>query len=170
MRIIFIIALIFGFCSPPLMAKELLIGFVDVPRLIDKSPQSLDAGKRLEKEFTPRQDALKKQRDKLNNMRKKLEKESLVMSDSQRSELDLGIRKLERDLKRDEQDFREELNIQKNNEFKKVRQLVLQAILKFAKKDKYDLILSEGVVYADKRIDITEQIIEIMAEIETSSS
>lgn len=100
------------------MAKELVIGFVDVPRLIDKSPQSLAAGTRLEK-FAPRQNRLKAERSKLKKMSDKLEKEALVMTNTQRSQLELDIRKLERSLKRDEQDFREELNIKKNNEFKR---------------------------------------------------
>ena len=152
------------------MAKELVIGFVDVPRLIDKSPQSLAAGTRLEKEFAPRQNRLKAERSKLKKMSDKLEKEALVMTNTQRSQLELDIRKLERSLKRDEQDFREELNIKKNNEFKKVRQLVLKSILQFAKRDEYDLILSEGVVFAHKRIDITEQIIKIMTELDRSGS
>ena len=101
------------------MAGEMLLGFVDLPRLIDQSPQSIAAGKRLEKEFAPRQEGLKQDQDKLGKIRSKLEKESLVMTETQRSNLELDILKLERQLKREEQDFREELNIKKNNEFKK---------------------------------------------------
>ena len=92
------------------------------------------------------------------------------MSDNDRAELELSIRQLERQLKREEQDFREELNIKKNNEFKKVRQLVLQAILQFSKSGEYDLILSEGVVFAHKRIDITQEIIAIMADLKENKT
>ncbi len=169
MKIIIIMGLLSGLWSVPTIARELVVGFVDVPQLIDKSPQSLEAGKRLEKEFAPRQQLLKEERVQLVDMRATLEKESLVMSDVERSELELGIRKLERRLKREEQDFREELNIKKNSEFKKVRKLVLNAILKFANTGEYDLILSEGVVFAHKRIDITEQIVKIMGEIDQTA-
>lgn len=151
--------------ASPTLARDLVVGFVDVPRLIDKSPQSIEAGKRLEKEFAPRQKSINDGREELAAMREKLKKEALVMTAAQQEELELNIRSLERKLKREEQDFREELNIKKNNEFKKVRQLVLEAILKFANTGEYDLILSEGVVFAHNRIDITDKIIDIMEEI-----
>ena len=146
-----------------------MVGFVDVPRLIDKSPQSIAAGKRLESEFAPRQKSINESREELVSLRNKLKKEELVISAAQKEELELSIRALERRLKREEQDFREELNIKKNNEFKKVRQLVLKAITKFADTGEYDLILSEGVVFAHNRIDITDKIIDIMKEIGESA-
>ena len=165
MRIILIIAAVFGLLTGSVQARELVVGFVDIPQLIDKSPQALEAARRLEDEFAPRQQKLQKDGQKLDELKAKLKKDSLVMSEAQRSELELEIRRLERDLKREEQDFREELNIKKNNEFKKVRKLVFDAILKFANSGEYDLILSEGVVFAHDRINITQKIIDIMATI-----
>ena len=81
-------------------------------------------------------------------------------TETELAQLDRKMRNLERRIKRDEQDFREELNIQKNNEFKKVRILVLEAIAKFGKANNYDLIVSDGVLYANKQIDVTEKILE----------
>ena len=65
-------------------------------------------------------------------------------------------------MRRDEQDFREELNIQKNNEFKKVRLSVMEAINQLAKDQGFDLILSDGVLFSSKRFDLTEQVLEHM--------
>lgn len=138
---------------------ETRIGFVDIPYLIEKAPQALDAEQRLENEFGPRQLELKLQRDELNEIKDKLEADGLEMSESERGQVDRQARGLERRLKRDEQDFREELNIQKNNEFKKVRILVLEAIARFGKSNDYDLIVSDGVLYANKSIDVTEKIL-----------
>ncbi|MEM7207119.1 MAG: OmpH family outer membrane protein [Pseudomonadota bacterium] len=168
MKVFSFVCLILGAWIAPATAnaQDLVVGFVDLPALIDKSPQALEAGDRLEKEFAPRQQALQQGRAELDLKKNKLQTESLVMSETERSELELDIRKLERRLKREEQDFREELNIKKNNEFKKVREVVLQAILKFANTGEYDLILSEGVVFAHNRIDITQKIIDIMADLD----
>ncbi len=63
-------------------------------------------------------------------------------------------------MRRAEQDFREELNIQKNSEFKNVRVLVLEAIADFGKRENYDLIVSDGVLFANPRVDVTERILE----------
>lgn len=136
------------------------IGFVDIPYLIDRAPQAVDAEQRLETEFAPRQAELEQQRAELAALTARLADSTLELGDLERSQDDREARGLERRIRRSEQDFREELNIQKNNEFKKVRILVLEAIARFGKTNDYDLIVSDGVLYADARIDVTERILE----------
>lgn len=139
------------------------IGFVDIPYLIDQAPQALEAEQRLEAEFAPRQAELEQQREELAAMLAQLSDVSLSLSDEERARLDRESRGLERRVKRSEQDFREELNIQKNDEFKQVRVLVLEAIATFGKQHDYDLIVSDGVLYANNRIDVTERILEYLS-------
>lgn len=136
------------------------VGFVDIPYLIDRAPQAVEAEQRLEAEFAPRQAELEVQRAELASMAAKLADASLELAEAELTQLDRETRGLERRIKRSEQDFREELNIQKNNEFKKVRILVLEAIAEFGEQQDYDLIVSDGVLYANKRIDVTERILE----------
>jgi len=149
----------------PLQAEERgaalsRIGFVDIPYLIDRAPQALEAEQRLENEFAPRQEELEIQRAQLAELAARMADASLELPEAEISQLDRETRGLERRIKRSEQDFREELNIQKNNEFKKVRILVLEAIAEFGKREDYDLIVSDGVLFANKRIDVTERILE----------
>jgi len=40
---------------------------------------------------------------------------------------------------------------------------VLEAIASFGKQHDYDLIVSDGVLYANNRIDVTERILEYLA-------
>lgn len=136
------------------------IGFVDIPHLIDRAPQALEAEQRLETEFAPRQRELESQRAELAELLAKMSDSSLELTEAAYAQLDRESRTLERRVKRSEQDFREELNIQKNNEFKNVRVLVLEAIAQFGEQHEYDLIVSDGVLYANKRIDVTERILE----------
>ncbi len=136
------------------------IGFVDIPYLIDRAPQALEAEQRLESEFAPRQAELEEQRNELAALVGKLDDAKLELAEAEIAQLDRESRSLERRIKRSEQDFREELNIQKNNEFKNVRVLVLEAIAEFGKQHDYDLIVSDGVLFANKRIDVTERILE----------
>lgn len=136
------------------------IGFVDIPYLIDRAPQALQAEQRLETEFAPRQRELEIQRVELAELAAKLADVTLELSEAEYAQLDRESRSLERRIKRSEQDFREELNIQKNNEFKNVRILVLEAIAQFGEQQDYDLIVSDGVLYANKRIDVTERILD----------
>lgn len=140
------------------------IGFVDIPYLIDKAPQALEAEQRLETEFAPRQAELEQQRKQLAELSERLNDNTLELPEADQIRLDRETRGLERRIKRSEQDFREELNIQKNNEFKKVRILVLEAIARFGKTHQYDLIVSDGVLFAAKRIDVTERILESLVK------
>lgn len=140
---------------------DVRIGFVDIPYLIDKAPQALEAESRLEMEFAPRQAELKAQRKEFVALTDRLDSD-LELSENERGQLDRQARALERRLKRDERDFREELSIQKNNEFKQVRIIVLEAIGKFGRANDYDLIVSDGVLYANKSIDVTEKILDYL--------
>ena len=142
-----------------------LIGFVDIPYLIDRAPQALEAEQRLETEFAPRQLELEEQRLELTEVRKMLADVTLELSEAQYAQMEREARSLERRIERSEQDFREDLNIQKNNEFKNVRIMVLEAIAKFGELQDYDLIVSDGVLYANSRIDVTERILESLMKL-----
>jgi outer membrane protein len=143
-------------------AQEPKIGFVDIPFIIDRAPSAKAASARLEKEFAPKQKAIREKRALLKSKREQLEKDGLIMTAEQRTELEREIRAIESKLRGEEQDFREELNIQKNNEFKKVRLSVMEAINQLAKEEGFDLILSDGVLFSSKRFDLTENILEHM--------
>ena len=140
--------------------QQTSIGFVDIPYLINNAPQALEAERRLENEFAPREEELKLQRSDLADVNERMKSQALELTETELAQLDREMRNLERRIKRDEQDFREELNIQKNNEFKKIRIIVLEAIAKFGQANSYDLIVSDGVLYANKQIDVTEKILE----------
>ena len=95
-------------------------------------------------------------------MRETLDNDDLDLIE--RASVERELRKTERRVKRDEQEFREELNIQKNLEFKKVRVYVLEAIATFAKRYEYDLIISDGVLFANKKIDVTDEVLSELTQ------
>jgi len=138
-------------------AADIKIGFVDIPYLIDEAPQAQAASSRLEREFAPRQELIKGQKEEIEKLRNELDDESL--DSAERAVIEREYRKTERRMKRDEQEFREELNIQKNQEFKQVRVYVLDAIATFAKKHNYDMIISDGVLFANKTVDVTDKVL-----------
>ena len=158
----FCCGLLFIVAQAQVLAQELKIGFVDIPYVIDQAPTAKAATARLEQEFKPRQQAIENDRAELKEKKEKLEKDDLVLTKAQRVELDQDIRRIERSLKRDEQEFREDLNIQKNKEFKQVRASVIKAINKLAKDEQFDLILSDGVLYTSKRMDLTDKVLQYL--------
>lgn len=146
------------------LAQSPKIGYVDVPYLIDNSPQAKEASSQLEEEFGAAQKQLQEKQQEYQRLQQKLQKDGLVMSDSERQEIEQQMRELKRDIQRDEETFREELNIQRNDAFKRVRNAVMQAVQKLAAEEGYDLVVGQGALYASDAVDLTERVLERMKE------
>ena len=85
------------------------------------------------------------------------------MSDTERSKLEREILGKRRELKRSQDEFRDDLNIRKNEMLRQVNIEIGQIIENFAKTEKYDLILAQGVMFASDRVDITDRILKKLA-------
>lgn len=145
-------------------ATELKIGYVNAVRVIEQAPQGKAALKRLENEFNPRDKELIRMQDRIKAVEGELEKNSLVLKESDRQAKEREVVSLKRDLKRATQEFREDYNVRRNEELLALQKIVHKAIVDIAKQERYDLILHEGVIYAGDKIDITEQILKTLGK------
>ncbi len=141
------------------VAAELRIGFVNPAVLLQKSPQAKAASKALESEFAPRQKKLMAEQAGIAKLQDKLKRNGEVMSAARREKLQREILTRQRELKRKEQEFGEDLNVRRNAELGKLERRIRRAILQVAKDDHYDLIVSDGVLYASKKVDITDKVL-----------
>ena len=91
-----------------------------------------------------------------------IEKDGAIMSESERGRLERDILSKRRELKRDQDEFREDVNFRRNEEFGKIQKQIVEAIRKVAADQKYDLVLGEGVIYASKTVDITDAVIKTL--------
>lgn len=135
------------------------IGYVDAVQLIEQAPQGENALKNLEAEFGPRDEELKTMRDKIRAMEEDLDKNSLVMSDSDRREKENELRDSQRDLKRNRDEFREDYNVRRNEELADLQKVVTKAIVEIAKSEGFHLIVQESV-YAAEEINLTDRVLE----------
>ena len=62
--------------------------------------------------------------------------------------------------KRDQDEYREDLNFARNEELAKIQKAIFEAIQKVAKDNGYDVVLSEGVIYASSKADMTQLVID----------
>lgn len=158
------VVLVGTWASPVASAADLKIGYVNAVRAIEQAPQGKAALKRLESEFSPRDKELVRMQDRIKAVENELEKNSLVLKESDRQSKEREVISLKRDLKRATQEFREDYNVRRNEELLALQKIVHKAIVDIAKQEKYDLILHEGVIYAGDKIDITEQILKILGK------
>ncbi len=139
---------------------EAKVGFVNTSRLLEEAPQAKAAISKMESEFAPREKELVAMQREIKAAEDKLQRDGAVMSDSERSKAERDIISRKRELKRAQDEFREDLNIRRNEELSKLQRHLYEAIVALAKEEKYDLIISEGVVFASERIDITNAVLE----------
>jgi len=142
------------------VAAELKIGFVNAARVLEEAPQADAARARLEKEFSPRDKKLVDAQKKVRKLEEKLTRDGAIMSETERRKLERDILSQQRELKRGQEEFREDLNIRRNEAFDTLRLRVFEVINDIAKAEKYDLVISDGVVYANDRTDITGKVVE----------
>lgn len=139
-------------------AAELKIGFVNVPKVLEKAPQAESAKKRLEKEFAPRDKSLVAQQKELQALQEKITRDSAVMSESQRRDLEKDLVAKEREAKRAQQEFSEDFNLRRNEELGKLQRRIVESIRELAKEENFDLLLTDGVIFAAEQLDVTAQV------------
>ena len=145
------------------VAQNAKIGFVDVGRLLEDSPQAVAARQKLQNEFAPRNEELEKLHKEVSDLAQKLANESDVMSEEQRLEQEREVQRRRRDFERKRDEVREDLAIRRNEELGKLQDEVNTVVAAIASEEGFDLILTQAVsLYASKRIDITDRVLQKM--------
>jgi outer membrane protein len=155
------LALTFGMTAAG--AADLKIGFIDAERINRESAPAERATKLLEKEFAPRATDLQRREAQLKTLQGQLEKEAVTMSESDRRTKEQELARLSLDFQRLQREYREDLNLRRNQELAALFERANRAIKAIAESDKYDLILQEAV-YRNPRIDITERVLKALAD------
>ncbi|WP_407276485.1 OmpH family outer membrane protein [Halothiobacillus sp. DCM-1] len=140
-------------------AADVKIAFVNSSTLLEQAPQADIAKKKLEKEFAPREKEIRDAQQAAQTLENKLNRDGVTMSDSERNKQEQELNRQLRDLQRLQSNFRDDLNLRKNEELGKLQRVVLAAIKDVAKAKGYDLVLAEGVVYAAPQVDITNDVL-----------
>jgi len=138
---------------------EQKIAFVNQTKLLQKAPQAESARNKLQKEFSKRDKALVSLQKQIASKESRLKKDAAILSSAELNKLKRKIIVLRRDLGRDKQAFKEDISIRQNEELVKLQKSVIKSIQTIAKKENYDLIISDGVVFASEKIDITDKIL-----------
>ena len=146
------------------VSAELKVGYVDAKKVLEQAPQSQEMTSKLEKEFEPRKEEVVTEQDKLQRLEDKLTTDGDVMSQSERDKIEHQVVSLRRDLKRSQDDFREDLNIRRNEELGKLQNLVNQAITAIGGDGNYDLILYDGIAFANPRLDLTDKVLQWLSK------
>ena len=139
------------------------IGYVDMQRLFDSAPHVVAAREALDSEFRPRNESLIADEARLEQMREDLENSDQLAA-QERFELEREVRNLRRSIDRRREDLREELRFRTSTATKALEDTIEVAVRQVAEGRGYDLILTSPVAYAAPGIDITDEILEWLAD------
>jgi outer membrane protein len=156
------VALVSGFCIAAPVQAETKIGFVDMQRLFDQAPIAVKANKKLTAEFAKRELELQKLGKQIKTQQDALEKNG-SMSETEHRNRERDLAELSREFQRKQREFREDLEIRRNEAMAGVLDRANKALKQIAETEKYDLIVQDAA-YFSPRIDITDKIIKALAD------
>lgn len=151
-----------AFVGTSVNAAELKIGVVNAGAVLDQSPQKTQALSRLEKEFSARGKSLEAKLKNLRADQDKLAKDSAILGADEQKSKERKILSDQRELKRLQDEYSEDLSIRRNEELRKLEQKIAQTIVDLAKKESYDLVIYQGVIFASEKVDMTAKVLELL--------
>ena len=140
------------------------IGFVNSERLFRDAAPAKRAQQKLEKEFAGRDAEIQKLAKQVRDLQAALEKDGVTMAETERRNKERDLSNMSRDLQRGQREFREDLNLRRNEELSAVQERANKVINQIATDEKFDLIIQDPVIYASPRIDITDRVIKALAD------
>lgn len=167
-KIVFFVMLFAGYLGAS-VASDFRIGFVDTERILRESEQAVRSEKKIEKEFAVRDQEIKKLIKQTKDLQDSLEKDGSKISDSNRRIKERELSNLNLQLQTQQREFREDLNLRKNEELAQVLAKADKAIKAIAEAEQYDVILQEAV-YRNPKVDITDKVLKYLADEPADSS
>ncbi|PUD98906.1 MAG: hypothetical protein C3L25_10770 [Candidatus Sedimenticola endophacoides] len=146
------------------LAEGVRIGVVNPNKLVERSPQYDQVRRDLEKEFQQRNQNMLDKQKQLKVLEEKKATDSAVMSDVGLNRLEQDIRSHRRHLNLVKEEFREDLNVRRTEEFNKLLRHVSEVVHQVAREENLDVVLSQGIVFASQRVDLTDRVLERLRE------
>lgn len=148
--------------SMPASAQEVKIGVVNINVLMEQAPQAQVAMDALQEEFAPRQRTILAKQKEFEDLAAKAQRDAAVMGETERRNTESELRDRQRDLQRMQEEFREDLNLRRNEEIGNLQRSLLKEVQDYAEAAGFDLIMGDGVLYASSAVNITEAVLEAM--------
>lgn len=152
---------IFFLSNPALAADVAKIGVIDLQKILEVSEAGKSIQEELKKEKDKMESDLKEKGAEIETIRKRLERESMVMSKEMREEKEREQRIKINDFKSLQQKYRSELQKLEAELMNQLKADINEIVESIGKNEGYLLIVNKfGVLYSPSSIDITDQLIQ----------
>ncbi|MGA2187555.1 MAG: OmpH family outer membrane protein [Steroidobacteraceae bacterium] len=161
--ILFLTLCVCGLATAQQASAEVKMGVVNFQKLLEEAPQTKTAMQALENEFAPRRRELLTMQNDLKAKDEKLQKEGAVMAEADRAKAEKSLRDQQREFSRKAGEFQDDASTRRNEEIGKVQRYLVQEIQGYATAQGFDLVLGDGVFYAKAPLDITANVLAVLA-------
>jgi outer membrane protein len=144
-------------------SAETKMGYVNFQKLLEDAPQTKAAMQALENEFAPRRRELLTMQNDLKARDEKFQKEGAVMSEADRVKAEKQLRDQQREFSRKAGEFQDDASTRRNEEIGKVQRYLVTEIQGYATAQGYDLVLGDAVFFAKGPLDITANVLAVLA-------
>jgi outer membrane protein len=135
------------------------VGYVATERLYAESKAAKAADARIEAEFSGREKANRELFERLKKMSDKFDADAPGLSDTERTRRRREVMDLDKEMRRSDQAFRDDLYQRKNEERARIAERAYALIGQLAEQEKYDVVFRDAL-WSRPGIDITDQIIK----------
>ncbi|VAW38829.1 hypothetical protein MNBD_GAMMA01-987 [hydrothermal vent metagenome] len=140
------------------------IGFVDMETLINNSPQISNARATINTEFEVQHEDIKQKEADLELLESRISKDGAIMSLSELGKLQERARILDRQIRRAKEDLKDAISIRNSQIFNSIQEELNVVVRQYAIDNGYDAILINAILYVNAEMDITQEILLILKE------
>lgn len=137
------------------------IGFVNTDRLFAETRPAQAAQAKIKREFAKRESELNEMGSRLKMAIEQFEKDVAKLNDAQRAQRQALLLEQDANFQQKRREFQEDLNNRKNEELQHLLDTANRVVVQIAKDNQIDVVLQE-VVYINRRLDITDKVIEVL--------
>jgi outer membrane protein len=142
---------------------EYKIGFVHGERILRESPAAVKIAAKLDKEFEKRRADLKVSADRIAELQRQLERNSVTMPEAERRVKERDLASFSRDYQRTQRELQEDIDLRTNEELRELTRRANKIIKDIGDAEGFDIVVQhETTVYVSPRIDLTDRVIKAL--------
>ena len=136
------------------------IAYVNVPWILNNSPQVKAVEAQLKESFVKREQALLERQRELDELEDRLRDFRGSMSDAEVRQLEREVVSGKRRLTIAEEEFQEDVALRKSEEINKLRRQIAEVIGSVAREKQLDMVFETAAVYVSDRVDISQDVLD----------
>jgi outer membrane protein len=146
----------------PVAGAQTRVAVVNIGKLVTDSPQAAAARQKMDQEFAARRKKLEGSEQKLAADLEKAKKDQAVMSAEARKTLEQDLQNKQKEFLKEKNQYNADVARRQEQELIALQKIIQETVNQVAKEAKYDLVMSDGIVYAADTINITDKVLAAM--------